>query len=171
MAYPDWQRARADICLLYHEQMSSGQFGATRDFADVFKQPYHQFLDGLPPSEPDTVIFQRGALLMLLHMALTDIRDHRCDYDEIYSERCATAIQRFAGPDRVTDRLANIVRLAFEILRETNFETRATHSEYWTLQSHLPWVFDAVVVDYYRSMLKDTEKAEQSVATERSTAG
>jgi hypothetical protein len=152
MSYADWQRARADICLLLHEQMMSGRLGFARDFSMVFQQPYHQFLEE-SPSEPDLLFFQRGALLMLLNMALADIQDHVCDYGEVYTEPCAAAVRVFASADEVTQRLGEVVRLAFRVIQESTFHTRAEHPEYWSLESQLNWVFEAVVVDYYRSML------------------
>jgi len=93
-------------------------------------------------------------LLILLNMVLADIREHVCDFEEIYTEPCAIAVRRFASPDNVTQRLADVVRLAFQVIQETNFHTRTENPDYWALESQLKWGFEAVVVDYYRSMLR-----------------
>jgi hypothetical protein len=154
--YEAWQRARADICLLFHEQMLTGRVELPRHFGTVFSQPYHRFLEGSFPEEPDTPLFQRGALLMLLSMALDDIQGHFCDYKLIDTDSCTDAVRRFSTPDRVTQRLADIVRLAFRILEETTLETRMEHPDYPSLETHLAWVHKAVVVDYYRSMPQRT---------------
>ncbi len=153
MEYDDWLRVRAEFALLFEELAVSGTLLFPRDFTCIFTREYHTLLD----SSINWPGLDRGALLMTLCMALDDILSHQCRCEWVYSPACRQSVHTFRSSNRSTQRLAETVSLALDILVESDFHSREDHPKYGHVLSMLPWIHTEIVLGRFRDFLSAGE--------------
>ena len=142
MEYETWLRVRAEFALLFEEIAQSHSVGFPRDFSNIFTRRYHEYLDREE--------LAKGSLVMILCMALGDIRSHQDSYPLNHDPECYAAIKTFRSQDRSEMRLAETVLMALEIISETDFHSRESHRKHGQLMSMLPWVREHIILERFR---------------------
>lgn len=147
MEYETWIGIRSEFALLFEDIAKSQSVGFPRDFATIFKRRYHEYLDREE--------LANGSLLMILCMALSDIVGHEDVYPLIHDAECIGVVNKFRSPDRTTNRLAETVRIALQIISESDFHSRDSHGKHGHLLSMLPWVRERIILDHFRRLASE----------------
>lgn len=118
----DWEavwEAEKDICYLYHWLAEFSAIDGDLPYGSVFKQPCWELIGAVIPEmrRSQALFLRKGGLMFVLAMAW-DVIQGSGSYLRDHYDRCASLLREFRETDPATLKLAEIVRLSLEVVRD-----------------------------------------------------